>query len=62
MNGTKRRYGNCNICNEKDDFDDMVRCDHCDEWYHYHCAGVGKLIKNLDWYCQACLKTFLGNV
>lgn len=62
MKGTKRRYMNCNSCNERDDFDDMVRCDNCDGWYHYYCAGVSQRIKDLDWVCQVCLKSFSGNI
>lgn len=56
----KRKLKNCQGCNRNDDYDNMVCCDNCDDWYHFKCGGVGPEIKYLDWWCQICLKIFSG--
>lgn len=60
MNAAKRKFNSCQGCVRNDSYDDMVCCDNCDDWYHYKCAGVGKEIKDLDWSCKICQKTFSG--
>lgn len=45
---------NCQECEEKDEYDDMVCCDLCQKWVHFCCAGVKSDIKNKHWNCQRC--------
>ena len=48
---------NC-FCGEKDEIDEMVRCDYCDAWVHYKCAGVNDdIIEYMSKFrCDDCLK------
>lgn len=48
----------CNICNAEDNLD-MVQCDICKEWSHFHCAGVGPEIEHEKWSCHICKGDFL---
>lgn len=43
----------CKICSEKDN-DEMVQCDHCDQWYHFGCVGVGHSVAEVSWNCENC--------
>ncbi|CAB3400709.1 unnamed protein product [Caenorhabditis bovis] len=33
----------------------MVCCDMCDDWFHWHCVGLlVEPASNVSWYCQRC--------
>ncbi|CAP27794.1 Protein CBG07847 [Caenorhabditis briggsae] len=56
--GTKEEEQNCPICHveyEKDD--NMVACDKCEGWFHWHCVGITVEPKAAHWYCSACVKS-----
>lgn len=72
MEGTKRKHFNsqsknlcaqrllgCQRCERIDDYDDMVQCDYCDDWYHFRCAGVSKKIANLELFGQELFRNHL---
>uniref|UniRef100_A0A915E6H0 PHD-type domain-containing protein n=1 Tax=Ditylenchus dipsaci TaxID=166011 RepID=A0A915E6H0_9BILA len=49
----------CPVCSVAyvDGASDMVGCDGCNEWFHWHCVGI--LIappENKQWYCPSCSK------
>ncbi|KAI6188083.1 hypothetical protein M3Y98_00315300 [Aphelenchoides besseyi] len=47
----------CPICSVAyvDGAADMVGCDLCDKWYHWHCVGMLKPpAENEPWYCPEC--------
>lgn len=48
---------NCELCEQPDDAEDMVACDHCKKWYHFQCAYVGEDVANVSWSCPACTAT-----
>ncbi|CAD5214650.1 unnamed protein product [Bursaphelenchus okinawaensis] len=40
---------------------DMVGCDSCDLWYHWHCVGmVRPPAADQDWFCPKCTKERKG--
>ncbi|CAD5220571.1 unnamed protein product [Bursaphelenchus xylophilus] len=40
---------------------DMVGCDGCDQWYHWHCVGmVRPPADDQDWFCPECTKKRKG--
>lgn len=43
----------CAICIEPESIH-LVMCDLCDDWYHFHCAGVGPEVEDFDWLCRCC--------
>lgn len=45
--------GPCVACIEPETIH-MVMCDLCDDWYHFHCAGVGPEVEDFDWICRRC--------
>lgn len=49
----KLSVGSCEFCKKAETMD-MVQCDDCDKWFHYHCVGVGPTIVHLDWSCYVC--------
>ena len=44
------------ICRGPDTGTPMVRCDGCDEWFHYHCLNLKKkdMQKKDHWVCPTC--------
>ncbi|XP_058462439.1 uncharacterized protein LOC131437241 [Malaya genurostris] len=46
---------NCVACERPDSADNVVACDHCDNWWHYSCAGVSDTIADRSWICSRCL-------
>ncbi|XP_062704152.1 uncharacterized protein LOC134286544 [Aedes albopictus] len=34
--------------------EDMVQCDQCDGWYHFHCVGVSDEVVDQSWSCANC--------
>ncbi|XP_055622535.1 uncharacterized protein LOC129766105 [Toxorhynchites rutilus septentrionalis] len=50
MNSVNR---NCMLCEDNDSTDDMVQCDACDSWAHYHCA-VTDAVQHDSWNCAKC--------
>ncbi|XP_062704409.1 uncharacterized protein LOC109433030 [Aedes albopictus] len=34
--------------------DDMVQCDQCDGWHHFHCVGVSDEVVDQSWSCANC--------
>jgi hypothetical protein len=44
-------------CKEEES-EQMVECDQCEDWWHYHCAGVDSLneetIQHNDFFCPNC--------
>jgi len=45
----------CPICNSAQGDENMIACDHCDEWFHFRCAGVEKVPpRRQKWYCAEC--------
>lgn len=43
----------CGICKRPEE-GDMVQCDDCDKWFHFHCAGVSASIETSSWICNEC--------
>lgn len=52
-------------CEEEYDVsqDDMIRCDNCEEWFHYTCLKFteeerrywsSQETENIPWYCSGC--------
>ncbi|XP_058839405.1 uncharacterized protein LOC131694906 [Topomyia yanbarensis] len=46
---------NCVACERPDSADNIVACDHCENWWHYSCAGVTDSIAERNWTCSRCL-------
>ncbi|XP_055605994.1 uncharacterized protein LOC129754139 [Uranotaenia lowii] len=46
---------NCQACDHNDTFDDMVQCDRCLTWWHFHCVGVNASISSQNWICRICI-------
>lgn len=47
--------GNCRLCKELDEMDDMVSCDECMAWFHFGCVGiVEKPTRKEQWICAKC--------
>ncbi|CAH1761773.1 3336_t:CDS:2 [Entrophospora sp. SA101] len=44
------------FCRNPDDFNMMIQCDRCKEWYHCACVNLNKdEIQNFDtWFCAIC--------
>jgi len=42
-------------CRLPQNFDDMIECDRCGEWYHHSCVGI-KYIEKSEWFCENCMK------
>ena len=45
-------------CNMPEDYDDMIQCETCKEWFHQSCAGLQGMSKRqmqkLEWACKGC--------
>ncbi|CAO4367024.1 unnamed protein product [Caenorhabditis nigoni] len=55
--GAKEEEQHCRICHveyQKDD--NMVACDKCEGWFHWHCVGITVEPKAAYWYCSSCAK------
>ena len=53
---SKAAKNSCVCCFDVDD-DEMIRCDGCDEWRHYACAGVDAETLpegEAEWLCGGC--------
>ncbi|XP_062703570.1 uncharacterized protein LOC134286025 [Aedes albopictus] len=44
----------CAACQRPDSAEDMVQCDHCDNWKHYSCAGVDESVARRSFVCGDC--------
>ena len=42
-------------CRLPDDGDTMIRCDMCQEWFHYNCLKT-KPLDTSTWLCDNCVK------
>ena len=52
------KNGNCRLCQNKDETDNMVACDDCDRWFHLGCANLNRLPTAKEtWSCKKCKKT-----
>ncbi|XP_036347872.1 uncharacterized protein LOC118757252, partial [Rhagoletis pomonella] len=51
--GGKNSDHNCPKCDGVDN-DEMVQCDACDAWYHFHCVGVDSNVADISWSCEIC--------
>ena len=51
----------CNIPWKNDDGDTMTFCENCQQWMHYHCAGVDKVaVQRVDEFvCIVCARELL---
>ena len=35
--------------------DEMIQCDHCDQWFHFPCVGIPDEFTSIaSWYCEDC--------
>ena len=35
--------------------DDMIQCDHCDQWFHFPCVGIPDEFASIaSWFCEDC--------
>ena len=35
--------------------DDMIQCDHCDQWFHFPCVGIPDEFSSIaSWFCEDC--------
>ena len=35
--------------------DEMIQCDHCDQWFHFPCVGIPEEFTSIaSWYCEDC--------
>ncbi|KAI1701419.1 PHD-finger domain-containing protein [Ditylenchus destructor] len=53
----------CPVCSVAyvDGTADMVGCDGCDSWFHWHCVGIQIAPpEDKQWYCSACNKKKKG--
>ncbi|KAI1707787.1 PHD-finger domain-containing protein [Ditylenchus destructor] len=53
----------CPVCSVAyvDGTADMVGCDGCDSWFHWHCVGIQIAPpEDKQWYCHACNKKKKG--
>ena len=51
--GASKQY--C-ICKTTTNLNNMVACDHYDDWFHPKCVDRKTLPKSKTWYCPACRK------
>lgn len=35
----------------------VVCCDKCEEWFHWHCVGITSAPTEKEWFCKNCLKS-----
>ncbi|CAL8077109.1 unnamed protein product [Orchesella dallaii] len=55
----------CLVCKEQEPEEssrEMICCDECDDWYHWTCVGITKLItEDEPWFCKRCIYLHFDN-
>eukprot|EP00088_Acartia_fossae_P020781 TRINITY_DN2230_c0_g1_i1.p1 TRINITY_DN2230_c0_g1~~TRINITY_DN2230_c0_g1_i1.p1 ORF type:complete len:698 (+),score=216.45 TRINITY_DN2230_c0_g1_i1:39-2132(+) len=44
----------CRKCGGKEDEENIIMCDECNDGYHLKCLGLTSLPEQDDWYCPQC--------